>query len=117
MAFPTLSLPPLVDGYEHSAQLDPVLRSAKEAGYSVTRAKFTRVPKIWHLVYPPDMSYADQTSLSAWEASVKYGAASDTWTSPVSGQGSYTVRLAGPIKYTLGRTDKYWSFELWLEEV
>ena len=115
--FPSLSSPPLVEGYEHGVASDPVIRSPKEAGYVQTRQRFTRVPKIWHLVYPDTMTYADQTSLSTWESSHGYGATIDTWTSPVSGQGSYSIRLAAPIKYQLGATDQFWKFEVYLEEV
>lgn len=115
MAFPTLSYNPLIEGYVQGSSVDPVIRSAKDAGYVKTWAKFTRVPMIFKLSYPPTMSWADQVSLRAWEVATKFGAGQDTWTSPLSG--SYSVRLAGPIQYKLGATDSMWQFDVYLEEI
>ncbi len=116
MAFPVLSSPPLIESYEHTAASDPVIRSPQEAGYIQTRPRFTRVPKKWHISYPGTMTETDRTLMEAWEASVQYGAGSDSWTHPKTGT-VYTVRLGAPIKYKFGISDEYWSFEFDLEEV
>jgi phage-related protein len=115
MPFPSLSTPPLVSGYEHSAALDPVLRSPLEAGYRQTRPRFTRVPKKWHISYS-GLSDSDQSALESFEASVKYGADSFTWTHPKTST-QYTVRFPAPVRYHLGPTDTLWSAEFDLEEV
>ena len=115
MPFPTLTSLPLITPYEHSAALDPVIRSDKEAGYEQTRPRFTRVPKQWHIEYG-DLSDADQATLEAWEATVQYGAASDTWTHPKTGT-QYTIRLAAPIKYRFVETDVVWSASFDLKQV
>lgn len=115
MAFPTLSSAPLISGFNEAAALDPVIRSPKEAGYVQTRPRFTRVPKKFHVTYA-SMTDSDKSALESWEATVGYGANSDTWMHPKTSV-SYTVRLTGPIKYALGETDSLWTFDFDLEEV
>lgn len=102
--FPDLSTSPLVDPWEESAAVDPTLRSAKEAGYTQTRAQFTRVPWKYHLEYG-DLTQEDKDTLRAWEIGIKVG--TDSFTHPDIGQ--INVRLAGPIKYKRHPT----SFNLW----
>ena len=115
MAFPALSTPPLISGFEETSTVDPVIRSNKEAGYVQTRARFTRVPLKWHVPYG-DLSDADKAALEAWQVATKYGAGFDTWTHPKTGT-NYTVRLLGPIKFKLNEADSVWMAEFELEQV
>jgi hypothetical protein len=103
-SFPALSTAPLVEAFSEGAALDPTLRSATEAGYTRTRARFTRVPWKYHIEYG-DLSQADKDALKAWEISVKVG--TDSFTHPNIGMES--VRLAGPIKYNYAEAVDCWT--------
>jgi phage-related protein len=106
-----------VQPYKHSAAFDPTIRVPNyEAGYRQTRPRFTRVPKKWHIAYPGIMTDTDQTTLEAFEVTVKYGADSFTWTHPKTAV-QYTVRFASLVEYRFGISDSYWAFEFDLEEV
>ncbi len=120
MAFPVLTINPLVEAFEQTAALDPVIRSESEAGYVQTRPRFTRVPKKWHIGYS-GLSLADKTALESHEVSVNCGSAMFSWTNPVDGI-AYNVRYLGVIKFKpengfdpLG--NHAWSAEFDLEEV
>lgn len=94
--FPTLSQAPDFPLDPDGEIEDLVLRSGAEAGYEQTRPRFTRARRTWGVNYLllPD---ADVTLLRAFETStLRNGADSFTWTHPLGG--TYTVRLAQPIK-------------------
>ena len=115
--FPTItSCGPRVSAFEESLAIDPTLRSPTEAGYKMTRAKFTRIPKKWTFFYPA-LSATDKGSLDTFQlTTVRVGADSFSWTNP-SNTTSYTVRLAAPIVFR-GVTGKpVWSAQIELEQV
>jgi phage-related protein len=83
---------------------DAVLRTPFDAGYEQTRPKYTRMRRIWGVRYD-ELSNADVATLRTYEqTTLVNGANSFTWTHPLSG--TFTVRLAGPIKYVRS-ADKY----------
>ena len=53
--FPTLTggkpLVPEISDYEDNLRVDPTIRSPKEGGYVVTRARFTRMPRKFRVYY------------------------------------------------------------------
>lgn len=120
MAFPVLSINPLVEPFEQTAALDPTIRSEQEAGYVQTRPRFTRVPRKWHIAYS-GLPLADKSALESHEISVNFGAGMFSWTNPIDGA-THNVRYLGSIKFKpengfdpLGNHS--WSAEFDLEEV
>lgn len=77
---------------------DNVLRSDTTAGYEQTRPRYTRARRTWGVNYQ-DMIAADVALLKAFElTTLRNGADMFTWTHPITG--TFTVRLAGPIRFS-----------------
>jgi hypothetical protein len=114
--FPTLSQNPDAEIWREEPASDPTLRSEFEAGYQLTRAKFTVIPRTWSLVYR-FLSNTEKTTLQTFERStVNYGANSFNWTNPIDSQ-TYVVRFVEPIKFTLENNKlNEWQAELKLVE-
>lgn len=113
--FPTLSAEPDVRNYSETIAYDPTIRSDTEGGYTITRARFTRLRKKWHIYYPV-MTVTDKDTLQNFEKSVLVGSDSFEWTNPADGQ-TYTVRFVTSIIYRPLSTKNYWIVEFDLEEV
>ncbi len=103
MAFPTLSLQPAFPVQEEAE--NNVISSRMEAGYVLTRPRFTRSRTKFTLHYPL-LPLADVTLLKAHEASVGYSTIF-TWTHPADNATTYNVRYLSPIKYSLVSPDTY----------
>ncbi|MCK9420206.1 MAG: hypothetical protein M0R70_12590 [Nitrospirae bacterium] len=110
-SFPSLSTSPLVDPWEEQAAMDLALRSEKEAGYTQTRARFTRVPYKYHIEYG-DLSQADKDALKVFEIGLKVG--TDKFTHPDIGTAN--VRLMGAIQYQPAEPYGYWTAAFDVEE-
>lgn len=117
-AFPSLSVTPSISGWTESIRVDPTIRTPVEAGYQITRPRFTRSPRRWEIAYAGGnaLPLADKNILSAFESSVKVGSDIITWTNPVDSV-AYQVRLAGPIQYRPLANKLYWEVRMLLEEV
>lgn len=97
-AFPTLSRPPSYPIDPDGQIEDAVLRSPAEGGYEQTRPRFTRMRRTWGLNYR-HLSDTDVALLRTFETTtLSNGAAAFTWTHPL-GAGTFTVQLAGPIRF------------------
>lgn len=94
-AYPAISVPPSLLSPDGALAVDPTLKSQSEAGYELTRAKFTRPRRKWGVNYDL-LNDTDMGLLRAFEVEVQVGALSFTWTHPVSST-VYTVRFGGPI--------------------
>lgn len=113
--YPTLAENPDVQGFKEGPAVDPTIRSETEAGYRITRKRFTRVPKKWDFKYT-QMSNADKEALATFEESVGYGSGIFNWTHPVSST-QYIVRFAELVKYDLSESDNNeWDVSVSLEE-
>lgn len=112
--FPTLSVYPSIHGWAEEVAVDPTIRNDYEAGYVITRARFTRIPKKWHVVYNA-MPQSDKEILQAFENDVKVGSCAFNWTNPLDNI-QYTVRFLAPISYRL-LSPGIWQVEFDLEEV
>ncbi len=121
MAFPVLSINPLVEPFDNSLNDEnTTVESPKEAGYVQTRPRFTRNTERWHISYS-GLTSADRTALRAHEVAVKIKADSFSWTDPLTAV-SHTVRYKAAIKYKpenkFDDTGAHtWSAEFDLEEV
>uniref|UniRef100_A0A6M3IJ44 Uncharacterized protein n=1 Tax=viral metagenome TaxID=1070528 RepID=A0A6M3IJ44_9ZZZZ len=114
--FPTLSESPSVKGWEESITVDPTIKSPFEAGYVQTRAKFTRIPEKWKVVYEI-LPTADKDTLKVFiNETVLVGSDSFNWTNPMDSV-VYDVRFSGPITFSPNDNDDYWQCEFTLEEV
>jgi len=111
-AFPTLSHPaeyPLKE-----TRVDQSLKSDMEKGYVITRPRFTRVRKRFHVTYNV-LTQADKNTLDTFVDTVKGDADIFTWTHPQSGT-VYNVRFAKPPELELFALD-LWRTEFDLETV
>lgn len=115
MAFPTLSKDPTIYNWEEGMALDPVIRGESEGGYVQTRARFTRTPWTWRLLYPA-LPTADKNLVVAHEKEMRGGSNSFTWTN-IENSATYTVRYKEKLKYRPIATGDYWYVEILLEEV
>ena len=115
MAFPTLSINPSVRDWTEEKAFDPTIRSRSEGGYVKTRARCTRIPRKWHMVYDA-LSKTDKETLEEYEDDQQVGAGSFNWTNPLNST-TYSVRFAGPVKYTMMGNVNFWTVAIDLEEV
>lgn len=118
-AFPTLTgsaKSPRPMEYIDTIASDPTIRSPKDAGYVQTRARYSRIPRTYHVVFT-GLTEADKNSIKALEVSSGVGGALFTWTPPRGTSGNY--RFAAPVIYTpFEETNyKFWNVEMELEEV
>lgn len=108
--FPTLPAPayPIPVDTE-----DPALRSAFENGSMQTRAKFTRMRKIWTLAWPA-MADADRTTLNAFYIACQGGAVNFTWTDQETTT-EYDVRF---LSYKeIRKTPTLWEISVSIGEI
>ncbi len=118
--FPTLTggkpLTPTIKDYSHKLRTDPTVSSPKEGGYVVSRARFTRMPRAWHVVYD-GITTANKNLILAHEEERKVGSATFTWTDNEGS--SHTVRFSGPLNYDPWKNTNYtrWIVEFYVEEV
>ncbi len=116
-SFPSLSKDPSWPMDPDGEIEDSTIRSPFEGGYELTRPRFTRDRRKWGVRYVM-LSSSDASTLRTFEkTTVRGGADSFTWTHPTTST-SYTVRFAGPIRFTLvpPGTGKY-NAEFTLREV
>lgn len=116
--WPSIAYPSLPVSEKYA---DPTLRSKTDGGYTMTRARFTRIPREWSLKWPA-MSHTDYSSLmSFFTGTAIGGSVSFAWTCLTDGA-SKTVRFASEPKaeivaWTAAGTPRLWSVEVTLEEV
>lgn len=94
---------------------DAVIRSDFDAGYEITRPRFTRNRATFGLSWNA-MKSADKATLATFYTTTTVnGSLYFTWTHPDDGV-SHTVRFTGPPQYKLIAVN-LWSVELKLREV
>jgi len=113
--FPTFDTTPAIDSWSEEKAFDPTIRARSEAGYTKTRARTTRIPKKYTVVYSP-LHLFNKTAVADFEDTVKVGADSFNWTHPIDGA-IRVVRFAEPVKYTALWHKTWWKVEMTLEEV
>lgn len=114
--FPTLSRSPSHEHYIDTLVFDPTLRTNVEAGYVISRPRFTRTPKMFEVTYRY-ISDSDKTSLESLQENVAVGSTSFRWTNPKDSV-EYTVRLVEPLKFQMESLHPdYWKVQLKLEQI
>jgi phage-related protein len=92
----TLVHTPIVDS--EALAIDPAIRTPLEAGYTQSRARFTRTTTQWSLRYDM-LKVANKVTLRAFELARLGGSDPFYWVNPVDGV-TYTVRFKGVVTYT-----------------
>jgi len=113
--FPTLSTNPAVNDWSEEVSKDPTIRSDTENGYTVTRARFTRLRKKWIVKYK-GLDLNDKQSLENFQKEVLVGSEIFKWIC-ISDNIQYDCRLLKPIRFIPVGTKNYWNAELEIEEV
>lgn len=88
--FPTLSTPPVYP-LKQSRDGDQFIKSKTEAGYVITRSRYSRVRNRFSIVYE-NISAADKALLDALITEVDGETGYFTWVHPITNV-SYTVRF------------------------
>ena len=97
---------PVVTAYRDSAASDPTIRTPKDAGYVQTRARFTSVPRGYHVHYEAITTHDKNLILDFENDTVNFGAESFTWRRP-DGRGNVTVRFAALVVFTPWENTNY----------
>ena len=95
--FPTLSIYPIYPLKE--SRVDNTIKSDTEAGYVITRARYSKVRKKFNIIYQL-LTAADKALLDTFIDTVSGATDSFTWVHPASGT-SYTVRFEDPPEIEL----------------
>ena len=108
--FPTIQLP---SGMEEITE-DPSLRTEFESGIVQSRARFTRVRRIWQLRWEL-MRGADYRALRVFYVQMRGGSLSFDWLHPAEVE-VFHVRFQGEIR-SRNLSHDYWDVEITLEQV
>jgi phage-related protein len=117
MAFPTLTEGGVTINcnYPISEQrANSVIRSEFDGGYVQTRARFTRIRKIWKITYT-QLSAANKLLIDNFVTTVNCGADSFDWTNPQDSV-TYSVRFLSPPISTYVSYNR-WNVVFDLEQV
>ena len=122
-AFPTLNRRgselhnPVVGDFDDTMAHDPTIRSLSGGGYVTSRARFTRITRIWAIHYTW-LTKANMNTLKDFEMARRGGAGEFTWTNP-EGNTGYTVRFFGKAKFNAHPDTNFLFFmaDFLLEEV
>lgn len=118
--FPTVALDGIEDSkYFSVSQADPVKRAEVDGGYTVTRPRYTRLPrKTWTTGFS-DLTDAEKDSFATFWDLKMGGADSFTYLNPADAV-TYTVRFKGmpKIKYVGMASLRRWEItDITLEQV
>lgn len=104
MDFPTLTMTPSYPLNE--SEEDNQIASPTEAGYKITRPRFTRARRKFIITYE-FLTPTDKATLETfYRTSCNYGASLFNWTHPES-LTVYIVKFAKPISYTATSVECY----------
>ncbi len=78
LTFPTLSIPPSVELWGEGESDDPTIKSPAEAGLIKTRARFTRIPRMWRIGYKL-LPETEKNFIRSFEDAVKVGSDAFYW--------------------------------------
>ena len=109
---------PRVTPYRDEFASDPTIRTSKDAGYVQTRARFTSIPRKYHIRYEA-LSTHDKNLIYTFEKDTVNGGSEEfTWPLPTGG-GNLTVRFASPVIYIPWEDNNYarWTVEFDVETV
>ncbi len=108
---------PVVTAYSDEISIDPTIRTPKDAGIAKTSARFTALPRQYHVRYEA-LTTHDKNLILEFEKTVVGGSESFLWATPHGG-GNATVRFMVPIRYIPWRTTNFtrWTVEFDVESV
>lgn len=109
---------PMVLEYTDEFAIDPTIRTPKDAGYVQTRARFTSIPRRYHIRYTA-ITTADKNLIYVFEKDTVVGGSEFfTWRLPTGG-GNLTVRFVGPVRFWPWQNTNYkrWNVEFDVETI
>jgi len=109
---------PVVTAYSDAMSMDNTRRSPTDAGYVKTSARFTKVPRRYHIQYRAITTHDKNLIYNFEKDTVKGGAEAFDFDLPTSG-GTVSVRFLGPVQYTPWNNTNYnyWNVEFDVETV
>lgn len=109
---------PVCTAYSDEIALDPTRRTPKDAGIVQTSARFTALPRGWHIRYTGITTTAKNLILNFERNIVIGGSKAFTFTIPTGG-GTHSVRFAANIRYWPWEETNYtrWNVEFDVESV
>lgn len=114
-SFPVLSVRPEAGDFSEGPAIDPTIASEMESGATVTRPRFTAVPKAWRMKFR-DLTSSDKAALLALQTSVGYGAGIFAWTNSMDSV-AYQVRFESPLTFVVSADNPMlWSLDMGLIE-
>lgn len=104
--------------YSDEFAADNTIRSPREAGYVQSRARFTSIPRRYHIAYDGLTTHDKNLIYNFEKNTVKGGAEAFDFALP-SGGGTLSVRFTGPVMYTPWQNTNYefWRVEFDVETV
>jgi len=109
---------PVVTAYADTFASDPTIRTPKDAGYVQTRARFTSIPRTYHVRYEALTTHDKNLIYTFEKTTVVGGSEAFDWAIPTSG-GTISVRFASPVSYLPWEDANYtrWIVEFDVESV
>ena len=115
-SWPSISREPAGPGFETGLAADPTLRTPTDAGYVLTRARWTRTRQRFRVRYEM-LTEVERQAMLEFQTTQGVGGASFSWIDPTDSV-SRTVRLAAPLRWEpFGGVITQWNMEVALEEV
>jgi len=108
---------PTLSAYSDEFAVDPAVRSPKDAGYVQTRARFTSIPRTYHIRYTA-LTTHDKDLILNFERTVNGGSGAFTWRRPDTST-SLSARFLGVVRYSPWQPTNYtrWNVEFDIETV
>ncbi len=108
---------PICTAFTDEISVDPTIRTPKDAGISKTSARFTSLPRQYHIRYDA-LTTHDKDLIRSFELTVVGGSESFSWKRP-SDSTTLTVRFLTPVRYSPWRPTNYtrWIVEFDVETV
>ena len=109
---------PRVTPYSDTFATDPTIRTPKDAGYVQTRARFTSIPRQYHVLYEAITTFDKNLIYTFEKDTVVGGSEAFSWAIPTGG-GTISVRFLAPVSYIPWEDANYtrWNVEFDVESV
>jgi len=110
---------PVVTAYADTFASDPTIRTPKDAGYVQTRARFTSIPRKYHVRYEA-LTTHDKNLIYKFEKDTVVGGSEEfLWPLSTDTTQELTVRFAGIVTYIPWEDTNYtrWIVEFDVESV
>lgn len=102
---------PMILPHSDKFSISPAILSPMEAGYVKSRARFTQIPRTYHVRYE-GITTADKDLIYDFEVARNGGSEAFTWRRPDTDK-TFSVRFDGEVLYTPWENTNYtrWTVE------